>query len=102
MSSGKPKPGTDPGGESLTLDLGRFEHTQLKIDRFQFKTPSLRNVALTPPYMHDGSIPTLKEVVQFYNRAEGNSELLPLHLDEGEVDALVAFLHSLTGDQITE
>ena len=90
------------GEEPLLPDLGRFEHTKETIDRFHFKTPSLRNVALTPPYMHDGSIPTLKGVVQFYNQAEENSELLSLYLDENEVDALVAFLESLTGDQVTE
>jgi cytochrome c peroxidase len=47
--------------------------------------------------MHDGSIATLKEVVEFYNRAEGEGELLPLYLSDDEVDALVAFLESLTG-----
>ncbi|MGY8689456.1 MAG: cytochrome c peroxidase, partial [Verrucomicrobiales bacterium] len=69
------------------------------IDRLQFKTPSLRNVALTPPYMHDGSINTLKEVVEFYNRAESAGELLPLQLDDAESNALVAFLESLTGER---
>ncbi|MCH1502283.1 MAG: c-type cytochrome [Verrucomicrobiales bacterium] len=83
-------------------DLGRFEVTEEPIDRLLFKTPSLRNVALTPPYMHDGSIATLKEVVEFYNVAEGAGELLPLGLGEVEVDALVAFLESFTGERVSD
>ena len=83
-------------------DLGRFEVTEEPIDRLLFKTPSLRNVALTPPYMHDGSIATLKEVVEFYNVAEGAGELLPLGLSEVEVDALVAFLESFTGERVSD
>lgn len=85
--------------EGATPDLGRFEITGEAIDRFQFKTPSLRNVALTPPYMHDGSIATLRGVVDFYNRAEGTGELFPLYLEDRDLDALVAFLEALTGDQ---
>jgi cytochrome c peroxidase len=92
VSSGKDADGT-------TVDLGRIEVTKESIDRLQFKTPSLRNVALTPPYMHDGSINTLKEVVEFYNRAESAGELLPLQLDDAESNALVAFLESLTGER---
>ena len=84
--------------DGTAVDLGRMEVTKERIDRLLFKTPSLRNVALTPPYMHDGSIATLKEVVEFYNRAESPGELLPLHLNEAEVDALVAFLKSFTGE----
>ena len=45
-------------------DAGRFEITELEEDRFKFKTPTLRGVELTPPYMHDGSVGTLKEVVE--------------------------------------
>ena len=79
-------------------DLGRFEATENPIDRLLFKTPSLRNVALTPPYMHDGSISTLREVLEFYNVAEGEGELLPLQLGEDEIGALIAFLESFTGE----
>jgi cytochrome c peroxidase len=69
----------------------------------QFKTPSLRGVADTAPYMHDGRFATLEEVVRFYDGREGaaplghpTSLLQPLGLDEGEVADLVAFLGSLT------
>lgn len=89
---------TDVSNGEEPLDLGRIEVTKERIDRHLFKTPSLRNVALTAPYMHDGSIATLKEVVEFYNRAEGQGELLPLNLSDEQLDALVAFLESFTGE----
>ncbi len=84
--------------DGTTVDLGRIEVTKKSIDRLQFRTPSLRNVALTPPYMHDGSIATLKEVLDFYNRAEDAVGLDQLHLSDTEVKALVAFLKAFTGD----
>jgi cytochrome c peroxidase len=73
--------------------------------RGQVKTPSLRNVALTAPYMHQGQMKTLRDVVRFYSTHEGRAPagphdekvLVPLHLEEGEIDDLVAFLESLTG-----
>jgi cytochrome c peroxidase len=88
-------------------DLGRYEVTQDPSDLFRFKTPTLRNIALTAPYMHDGSLSTLHEVVAFYNRGghpHGNLDPLirPLGLNKEEMDALVAFLNSLTGDNIRE
>ena len=67
-----------------------------------FKTPTLREVARTPPYMHDGSLKTLEDVVEFYDRG-GNAnpgldpELRPLHLTAEEKPALIAFLRSLAG-----
>jgi cytochrome c peroxidase len=67
-----------------------------------FKTPTLREVARTAPYMHDGSLDSLQQVVEFYDRG-GNtnpaldSEIRPLKLTEAETRALVAFLSSLTG-----
>jgi cytochrome c peroxidase len=69
-----------------------------------FLTPSLRNVAQTAPYMHDGSLKTLDEVIDFFNRGGIRSPHLdpimkPLRLTIGERRALVAFLESLTGDQ---
>ncbi len=68
-----------------------------------FLTPSLRNVALTAPYMHDGSLPTLDEVIAFYNRGSADAPhvtpLPPLGLDAGARRDLLAFLESLTGDQ---
>jgi cytochrome c peroxidase len=81
-------------------DLGRFDATQRPDERRAFKTPSLRNVTRTAPYMHDGSLPTLDAVIDFYDRGgglvEGRSPLLaPLGLTGAEKAALVAFLQSL-------
>jgi cytochrome c peroxidase len=90
-------------GEGDFTDLGRFGQTKLQADRGEFKTPTLRNVALTPPYMHDGSLTTLADVVDFY-AGGGNSnpdldkDMKPLHLSAQERADLVAFLESLNGD----
>ena len=94
-------------GDPPANDLGRYEVTHDPADRWRFKTPTLRNVSLTAPYMHDGSFPTLRGVVEFYNRGghrhEGLDPVLhPLDLSEGEIDEIVAFLESLTGDNIDE
>jgi cytochrome c peroxidase len=83
------------------LDLGRSAVTGKDDDRGRFKTASLRGVAWTAPYMHDGSIATLEEVVQFYNqggRANANRDpiLQPLGLSREEVASLVAFLRALS------
>lgn len=83
-------------------DLGRFEVTKLDYDRRLFKTPTLRNVALTAPYMHDGSLLTLEEVVKFYNKGGSDDPLLssmigPLNLSDSDIKDLVEFLRSLTG-----
>lgn len=94
-------------GLPIQRDLGRLEVTNVPDDLFFFKTPMLRNVALTAPYMHDGSLRTLKDVVSFYNQGghpnPGLDPLVhPLDLGDNEVDALVAFLESLTGDNVME
>lgn len=86
-------------------DLGRFEITLDPADRWAYKTPSLRNVALTAPYMHDGSFATLEDVVAFYDAGgadnPGKSPLLaPLALTDAERAALVAFLRALTSDDV--
>lgn len=86
-------------------DLGRYEITQDPADRWKYRTPGLRNVALTAPYMHDGSLSSLQEVVAFYNGGGFANELLdpllqPLGLSAQEQDELVAFLQSLTADNI--
>jgi cytochrome c peroxidase len=79
---------------------GRFRLTQKESDLALFKTPSLRNVGFTAPYMHDGSIATLAEVVDHYNSG-GRSHIhksnlvRPLGLSNTEKKALVAFLHTL-------
>ena len=86
-------------------DLGLEEVTGKPEDRFRYRTPSLRNVALTAPYMHDGSLATLADVVAFYGTGSGNDPdrdalLKPLRLSAMERQALVAFLESLTGDNV--
>ncbi|TWT36556.1 Cytochrome c551 peroxidase precursor [Posidoniimonas corsicana] len=86
----------------LAEDLGRFEVTKDEKDRGAFKTPTLRNIAQTAPYMHDGSLATLEEVVEFYNKGGGDkpgkSDLVkPLNLTESQKSDLVAFLKALTG-----
>jgi cytochrome c peroxidase len=83
-------------------DQGRHIVTGKEEDRGAFKTPTLREIARTAPYMHDGSIATLEEVVEFYNRG-GNknphldSELRPLNLTPEEKKSLVVFLTALSG-----
>ncbi|MDA2927910.1 cytochrome-c peroxidase, partial [Acidobacteria bacterium AH-259-G07] len=85
------------------LDPGRFKVTGKAEDQGAFKTPTLREIAQTPPYMHDGSIATLEEVIEFYNRG-GNPnpylapELRPLRLTTEEKQALLAFLRNLNGE----
>ncbi len=84
------------------VDLGRFQFTEQANDRGSFKTPTLRNVADRAPYMHDGSLATLRDVADYYNRGGNRNpwldrELLPLRLTDAEKEALVAFLHTLTG-----
>lgn len=86
----------------LQIDAGRFNETEKPIDRFAFKTPGLRNIAETAPYMHDGSLATLEEVVEFYNkggeRNTNRSKLIhPLNLTDSQKGDLVAFLRSLSG-----
>ena len=103
-------PNVSKGSENASTrlapsDLGRYEVTQNPRDRWVYKTPSLRNVALTAPYMHDGSFKTLEEIIAFYNRGgvpnEGLSPTIrPLDLSDSEIRDLTAFLLSLTGDNI--
>lgn len=85
-------------------DVGRYAVTRNDADRGAFRTPTLRNIARTGPYMHDGSLKSLKEVVDFYIGA-GNSNpyldkrIKPLDFLTGQERAdLVAFLESLTGE----
>lgn len=86
-------------------DIGRYEVTLDTHDRWKYKTPMLRNVAKTAPYMHEGSLRTLEDVVKFYNRGglknPGLDERLkPLGMTSQEMHAVVRFLESLTGDNI--
>lgn len=83
-------------------ELGRFVVTRQPKDIGAFKTPGLRDVALTAPYMHDGSEATLLDVVVFYDKGgEPNPYLdggiVPLHLTDQEKQDLVAFMEALTG-----
>jgi len=94
-------------GDPPVNDLGRYEVTGDPVDRWRIKTPMLRNVALTAPYMHDGSLSTLREVVALYNRGghphDGlDPALRPLGLGRGDIDALVAFLESLTSPGVAD
>ncbi len=91
--------------EPPASDLGLYEVTQDPSDRWKYRTPSLRNVALTAPYMHNGSLASLREVVAFYNAGGEANEVLdpliaPLGLTDTEIDDLVSFLESLTGDNV--
>ena len=84
-------------------DEGRFKLTGEEADRALFKVPTLRNVAATAPYMHDGSVGTLEDVIEHYNSGGKNhphkSELIqPLNLSASEKEDLKQFLQSLTDE----
>lgn len=86
-------------------DLGRETVTGQRADRWQFRTPTLRNVALTSPYMHDGSLTDLTAVIEFYDRGGGgdpaqDKRIIPMQLDQEEKQALRMFLEALTGDNV--
>jgi len=88
-------------------ELGRFVVTLRTEDIGSFRTPSLRNVEVTSPYMHDGSIQTLEEVVEFLNKGGGSNPYLdhgigPLNLTYPEQADLVAFLRTLTSPQFSQ
>lgn len=89
-------------------DVGRFDVTKDSADLGKFKVPGLRNIAVTAPYMHNGGMPTLRSVIEYYNDPYtvvqtpiGMDELMagPLHLSEQEMNQLEAFLHALTDDR---
>ena len=91
--------------EPVASDLGLYEITENPADRWKYRTPSLRNIALTAPYMHDGSISTLAEIIEFYNLGGIDNELRDplirsLNLSQKEAGQLVAFLGALTGDNV--
>lgn len=88
-------------GLSSVKDMGRYRLTSVPSDSGRFKTPSLRNVALTAPYMHDGSVADLPAVVDFYAGGGGtgarkDERLKPFYMSAADKQALVAFLQSLT------
>jgi cytochrome c peroxidase len=87
-------------GPQMFHDLGRYEQTRNPADWGAFRTPSLRTSVRTPPYMHNGSLASLEEVVEFYNaggrpRLNVSPLIRPLHLYGEEKAALVAFLRAM-------
>ena len=87
------------------IDYGRFEVTGREADKWRYRTPSLRNVALTGPYMHDGSIATLEAVVAFYAKGGGGDpaqdpRTRSVELTLSDQKALVAFLRTLTSSHV--
>jgi cytochrome c peroxidase len=90
---------------SADRDLGLYYTTKRDTDKGKFRTPSVREVGQTGPYMHNGAFRTLDEVVDFYNRGGGKDTakdplLSPLGLTQQEMDDLMEFLLGLTGDPI--
>jgi plastocyanin len=97
---------TDDGFHNIGLkgntDIGRFNKVPVRVMRGAFKTPTLRDVALTAPYMHDGRYRTLEEVIDHYDRGGDtfnnlDPQMQQLGLSAEEKADLVAFLKSLTG-----
>lgn len=90
------------GQDKPEPDLGRFEQTKNDSDRGAFKTPTLRDMSRTAPYMHDGSLRTLMDVINFYNKGgipnrNLSRHMKPLNLSESQRADLVAFLRALSG-----
>lgn len=92
---------TGIGARNGELEDGRAAVTGDPADRGRFKTPTLRGLSLTAPYMHDGSLATIEDVIEFYRRPvpeglEGlDPRLLPLELSDGDAERLAAFLRTL-------
>lgn len=91
------------GWDTNTVDLGRYMVTKNPTDIGAFKTPTLREIARSAPYMHDGRFKTLEEVVNFYNQAgvknpHQDELILPLDLTDQEKRDLVEFLRTLNGE----
>jgi len=82
---------------SRSIDKGRVDVTKNPEDLYVFRVPSLRNVAMTAPYFHDGSVATLVEAVKVMGRVQ-----LGMKLGDAELSDIVSFLNSLTGDLPTE
>lgn len=85
------------GTDAETPDVGRAEHSNLGGDTGSFKTAGLRDIARSAPYMHDGSLKTLEEVVDYYNKGgvpndHLDEEIFPLKLTDEEIQDLVTFL----------
>jgi len=99
---------TDEGFHNIGLsgdDPGRFAKLPIKISKGAFKTPTLRDIALTAPYMHNGAYRTLEQVIDHYDRGGDNQDNLdpnikPLDLTAREKQDLVEFLKTLSGKQV--
>ena len=90
------------GMRAANPDLGRFAVTQVEKDKGAFKTPTIRNVAFSAPYMHDGAMETLEEVVEHYNKGGTPNKWLsdkmsPLKLTDQEKIDLVEFMRACSG-----
>jgi len=84
-------------------DLGRYSVTKREEDQGKFKTPTLREITKTAPYMHDGSLPTLEDVIDFYDKGGNKNpnldlEMRPLNLTTQEKKNLIEFLKALNGE----
>jgi cytochrome c peroxidase len=94
--------GSQPSQDLMAIkDRGKGGVTGIQYENGRFRVPSLRNIALTAPYMHNGSMPTLEAVIEHYNSGghpgpNVDPKIRPLHLSEVDKEALVAFLHTLT------
>jgi len=93
-----------PNPRSVDADYGREFITKSRSDRGKFKTPSLRELRWTAPYMHDGAFETLEDVVDFYMRGGGDLPnkdplLRPFHLSDQQMDDLLDFLDALSSDK---
>ena len=99
--------------DAKTSELGRFAVTRNTTEMGAFKTPTLRNIDLTAPYMHDGSLKTLEEVVDHYNRGGASTDkevitpflsggIRPLNLTDQEKSDLVAFMKALTSQEFVK
>ena len=91
------------GWDDNKVDLGRYMETKNPEDIGAFKTPTLREIARTAPYMHDGRFKTLEEVVKFYNQGgvknpHQDNTIIPLEMTDDEQQDLVAMLKSLNGE----
>ncbi|MCO6455702.1 MAG: c-type cytochrome [Pirellulaceae bacterium] len=91
------------GMDAAEPDLGRYEVTKQDVDRGAFKTPTVRNVVHSAPYMHDGSQKTLEEVVEWYNKGGHpnphlSKDVKKLELTDQDKKDLVEFMKALTGD----
>ena len=83
----------DRQAEMTEEDNGRFKQTQIERDRHRFKVPGLRNIELTAPYFHDGTMATMDDAVRAMAKYQ-----LGIDLPQQEVDKIVAFLRTLTGE----